>query len=842
MKRVLRVAWYRFLVTFRSRCGGLLALLLLVGLVGGLAMAAVAGARRTQSAFPAFLASTNPSDMTVIDATSNDSTVHRTIARLPHVKHVESDAAPTVFPLRPNGSHGPDPFAVGVLTVGTVDGLYFDQDHVTVTEGRMADPKRRDEFVMTAEAARLLHVRLGEVAHFGIYADAQQNAPGFDTSRVQPLLRIDVKLVGIVVFNNQVVQDDVDRVPTYVLFTPALTRSAERAFGASGSLINALQLDHGARDVAAVESELKRAVPNASVQSITSIKTATAERAIRPESIALGVFGGIAALAALVIATQLIGRQLRLRVDELETLRALGANPAMTSIDGLLGIGAAIVLGALLGVAVAVGLSPLAPLGPVRPINPTPGIAFDWTVLGFGALALIIGLSAIAWALAFRAAPHRVIRRGLQATPRRSSMASAAAASGLSVPAVAGIGFALEPGAGRRAVPMRSAIVGTALAMVVVVATVIFAASLENLVSHPALYGWNWTYELRSGYAGVSNIPEQHAAQLLKHDANVAAFASVFFDNFQIDGTTVPILGERPNAAVGPPILSGHALNARDQIVLGANTLTALHKSVGDTVDVTTGAAKPTRLRIVGTATLPAIGNATAFHLEIGTGAVIPDTLIPASERGFGDHDGPEAIFVRVRSGRDQAAALQSFRHIAAALYTTGDGAPTVVTVQRPAEIVNYGTLGTTPALLGAALACGAVIALGLTLSRRSDAAKVTWRYSKRSGSPSANSPPPSPGSRQSQSPSGPSSVCHSASSSVAGCGISSPTKFTSYPHQAFPRRHRPHRHRRTRARQPRRRHPGTKRGAHTHHDPPPCRVKTERTPRTLTKSAQEGT
>ena len=36
--------------------------------------------------------------------------------------------------------------------------------------------------------------------------------------------------------------------------------------------------------------------------------------------------------------------------------------------------------------------------------------------------------------------------------------------------------------------------------------------------------------------------------------------------------------------------------------------------------------------------------------------------------------------------------------------------------VQRPAQIINYGSLGTTPMLLGAALAAGAVSALGITL------------------------------------------------------------------------------------------------------------------------------
>jgi ABC-type lipoprotein release transport system permease subunit len=39
-----------------------------------------------------------------------------------------------------------------------------------------------------------------------------------------------------------------------------------------------------------------------------------------------------------------------------------------------------------------------------------------------------------------------------------------------------------------------------------------------------------------------------------------------------------------------------------------------------------------------------------------------------------------------------------------------------VLSVQRPAEIVNYRTMGSTPALLGIGLAAGAVFALGLTL------------------------------------------------------------------------------------------------------------------------------
>ncbi len=60
----------------------------------------------------------------------------------------------------------------------------------------------------------------------------------------------------------------------------------------------------------------------------TSLTVAKAERAIAPTSIALAVFGGIAALAALIIAGQVIGRQLRRDRADLATMRALGAGRA----------------------------------------------------------------------------------------------------------------------------------------------------------------------------------------------------------------------------------------------------------------------------------------------------------------------------------------------------------------------------------------------------------------------------------------------------------------------------------------------------------------------------------
>jgi len=94
--------------------------------------------------------------------------------------------------------------------VGSLNGEYFSQDRVAVTAGRMADPRRAGEFVATAHAARLLGWHAGQVIRMGIYTVAQTGYQAFGTAKVRPYRILDMKLTGIVVFNNEVVQDQVD--------------------------------------------------------------------------------------------------------------------------------------------------------------------------------------------------------------------------------------------------------------------------------------------------------------------------------------------------------------------------------------------------------------------------------------------------------------------------------------------------------------------------------------------------------------------------------------------------------------------------------------------------------
>ncbi len=724
-----RLAAYRFRTTLHRRWTGYLSIVLLLGLIGGLAMASVAAGRRTGSSFTAYLASTNPADVQLFTGFANPGIGEvngydpAVISRLSHLPLVRGSG--TII-----GFNGNMAFAKGIHShaqpgeapptlEGSPDGLGTTMERPVVLHGRLADPNRADEVVINQPAAAQLGLHVGSRVELGFESNTQidDNYAGADF-RVAKLT-----VVGIIETSDQVIEDQVDTLGGgEVLFTRALTRQLEGDYATFSGV--ALQVKGGSANVARVASQASRYIPKglstSTSATLTSAHVALARRTLRPLTLALEVFGILAGLAALLIGAQALLRQLRLGATERAVLRSLGTSPAMTLGDGLSGLLAATVAGSLLAVGVAVLLSPVGPIGPVRFVYPTPGFTADWPVLGIGALALVVGLSAIAVVAAVRESPERAIRRHRGRT-RESGVVGAAANAGLSVPAVTGLRFAVEPGTGRNAVPVRSAIVGTVLAGLILTATFTFGSSLTSLVSHPALYGWNWNYEMLSGYAGAEDLPAHQIATLLDRDPYVATWTGVYFVSVDLDGTAVPALATRSDPVVAPPLLSGHGLEAPDQVVLGAATLRLLHKSIGDTVVLANRSGAAHTLTIVGTATMPTVGSGGSAHLEMGTGALLSSSLFSTNTLNLQESTvpGPNAVFVRTRGGADSAAALLSLRKIDGAINAVpGDGQPAggVVSVLRPAEIVDYGSIGSLPAYLGLALALGAVVALGLTL------------------------------------------------------------------------------------------------------------------------------
>jgi len=150
----VQVAWYRFWAT--SVVGGrYLSIVLLIGLTGGIGMARSpprgAPSPRSPRSSPAPTLRHEPQQRVRPNLTKD-------LSHLPGVERVEAAIGLTAFSLGQTGAPiiGPPCLSGEVSTLGNINGEYFDQDRVTVTQGRMADPKRADEFVATALAEQLL--------------------------------------------------------------------------------------------------------------------------------------------------------------------------------------------------------------------------------------------------------------------------------------------------------------------------------------------------------------------------------------------------------------------------------------------------------------------------------------------------------------------------------------------------------------------------------------------------------------------------------------------------------------------------------------------------------------
>jgi hypothetical protein len=247
-----------------------------------------------------------------------------------------------------------------------------------------------------------------------------------------------------------------------------------------------------------------------------------------------------------------------------------------------------------------------------------------------------------------------------------------------------GFHFAFDSGEGRRVVPARSALSAAVLAVIVVAATLTFGSSLSTFVSHPALYGWNWSYAL-AGTQGPAAIPRQQVDDGLHAAPVVAAWTTISFYTANLDSQAVPVLFGTSAAVVAPPLLSGHGVSGGDQIVLGPASLAALRQHVGGTVTFTLsgpGRTIRTRLTIVGTATMPTVGLSDVLHTSMGTGALASSQLLEPTATSCAGAPGLTLLAVFLAAGAATALFLTLFasvrrrRRDLAVLKTIGFGRP----------------------------------------------------------------------------------------------------------------------------------------------------------------------
>ena len=131
------------------------------------------------------------------------------------------------------------------------------------------------------------------------------------------------------------------------------------------------------------------------------------------------------------------------------------------------------------------------------------------------------------------------------AAPAHPSRLSPALGLAGSVPGNLGVRMAFEPGHGRTAVPVRSALVGTTVAVAAVVAAMVFGASFLGLVGTPHRYGQNWPQELDL-QAGA--VPGAIGEKVLAQVKGLTEYAGGNYGEVSVaapasSGTVVPAIG-----------------------------------------------------------------------------------------------------------------------------------------------------------------------------------------------------------------------------------------------------------------------------------------------------------
>ena len=696
----------------RRRWLALVVLGVLAGVTSGLAMATVAGARRTETAWERLRAETHASDAIVFTSQAgiffDDELRYDELAELPYVEGI--------------GGLG---IWYATSSLGDASGFlssYGDWlgglDSPRIIEGRAPDPNDPLEVVMSPAkpGTPLADVGVGDTVDVHLFTQEQSFAERMDAPEGPD---VDLKIVGVSdgPFNLAAIPSDGD---LYV--GPAFRERYGPGLSPFSNLM--VRLDDPERDLPRLEAEVARHYPG---RGVPVYDLAAAGKRVTNgtdlERSGLLLFAAAVVAAGVVILGQALTRSVQAGVDDVPTLVSLGfsrrqAAWALALPQVLSGVVALVVA---LGVALA--LSPRFPIGLGRRVDPDVGAHLDLPVLAAGAgltaLALVAAVGVTAWRAA--AAPS-----ALQWSSR-SGVVSALLRMGAPVTMSIGAGLALEPGRGHRSLPTRPAIVGACAGALGVVGAMTLAAGIGDATSHPERFGSVWDVEVT-----WEEAPDAFHATVerLTDDPDVAAVARAARLTLPVSDIVLPAYSlDDVTGSTEFAVLEGHAPRRPGEIVLGPDSAGTFGVGIGDTVEVGEGGT----FTVVGLGLLP-----TTAHSSFDQGVwMLPDDLaaaMPESQRTAlaGVEEPPTdaelrdlmfesgAVYARFADGVDDDAVLARLTEEA----ESSDEAGTVFVApaSEPADQQNLRNVHALPilfAVFSLALAVGALTHVSSSVLRR---------------------------------------------------------------------------------------------------------------------------
>jgi hypothetical protein len=721
----------------RQRWRTLVVLAVVVGIGGGASITAFAGAQRTDTAVPRFVAYSQPDDGGFLFGNPSSPPVTPGIPRTSlamaapeeRVVHLPQVAAyfraPYLF-LSTDRS-GQHVGALNVIGDANAD-LYRTVDRPMVLAGRLPDPRRPFEVAVNELAAQRANLHVGSSLPLYAYSYAQIQNQTLITSGAAPIApegpSFEVHVTGIVrspqdvnavlpLVDQQGVSYESQR---NLYTTPAFLQHLATGLGVAvqqipDSDLVGVRLHHGAADWKAFTQAAQK-VPGHDLAIVApgnvydiNRAAASAQRGIHLDVIALLIFAGLVALITLLFVGQAVGRLASAQAGDYAVLRSLGASRAqivavVLAIAGLIGLA-----GGALAVGVAFLASPLMPVGLARQAEIHPGYQADVVIFLLGFLALAILLTAAALVPALRVSRHSVSER----EPLRGRVGTLSNLLSRTRSPVAGIGvrFGLDASPGLAA-STAGGLAIAAVAVATVAASLTFASSLNHLVASPQEQGWNWDVLVGNPHDQIDE--EQQMAAQLAHDHDVAGYSAIAIiaganqGTAVIDGQTIQFLIalDSLKGAVHHTLVAGHPPRAPDQIVLAAKTMDALHRHIGQDVHVPTPAGRIT-LHVVGEMISPSVGD--LFTNGLGEGAWVYG---PAIHRQLSAHplsaNVPPAVWdlflVRFAPGVAPSAGLtglqEQFGHV-------------VLQHVPPEDVINLQSVSALPGLLA-----GLVVVLGI--------------------------------------------------------------------------------------------------------------------------------
>jgi ABC-type antimicrobial peptide transport system permease subunit len=621
----------------RARPLSLVLVTLLVGVIGGIGITALAGSRRTDSAYDRYRRVDNEPDAITLSCPPGLFLPHVDLDRVRAAPSVVSSAVVAFVTADLRYGQGgqllsPDEFSTSVI------GYRHPEDAAVVQprllSGRMPTGPEEVALGYMPDVANPPHI--GDTVEL--------EAP--KTADASSLLKIPVTIVGQVLIPGELTGDQ-----TNVWGSEALMSRLQGVASDCDAL--AVHLRNGLDGSATFLAEVYRISPDAFVLDLTN-EALFVSRTVHLNALILRLLAVLAAIAGIMILGQSLVRRTSLGALDDPILRSIGMTRRQllwsATLPGLI----VAVGGSAIAVAVALGASSTFPTGLARVAEPTNGIHVDVLAVVLGvAVIFVTTMLSVAIPSWWLARSHGGVGGSVEyaGAERPSRLASALARLPLPPPAGAGARLALEPGHGRSATPVRSAAIGLTLAVAAMVAAFGFAASMDHFGKTPRLAGINFDFGAGQPFAG--DAFEKQALPLIVKDPGLADVAAGNFQHYVLvtgpDGSSQESawgLETVKGSTVTTTMLEGRWPAAPDEVALGRETMADTGSDIGDLVDVT--AASTTRpMRVVGVTVFsdngfgPGLGHGVAMTFDtLGT-------LFPGVTRNL--------VFVNLAPGADRS-------------------------------------------------------------------------------------------------------------------------------------------------------------------------------------------